>query len=258
MACTGTSWAKFGAWILTIYSIATFGCLIAYSRYELDNHIINGVGTPDNYNNGVPVILMNVSNLVSTLFFARALFQIVYKPSPYNQQGQYDCTDFEVIYYNIAGWGQIAVGICAFVAFGYNCHYSFPCYTVVSPLYLLVLIYVHMIFLIAVIATAFLLTVGLWQLCQCSDIFFSQQQNNDPKVDTEPLLINVHMKYESVSTLKKRDTDSKCSICHGDYIATDIIEVMKNCSHYFHKDCIDTWFKKHVECTCPVCKVSNK
>ena len=47
--------------------------------------------------------------------------------------------------------------------------------------------------------------------------------------------------------------DKSCIICFEEYDSQskDLIYKLK-CKHIFHKDCLDTWFKKNP--TCPLCR----
>lgn len=48
------------------------------------------------------------------------------------------------------------------------------------------------------------------------------------------------------------DCSSKeCGICLDEYTNTDEVWLCQ-CSHYFHKGCLDTWIK--TQNTCPVCR----
>ncbi|OMO69833.1 Zinc finger, RING-type [Corchorus capsularis] len=47
---------------------------------------------------------------------------------------------------------------------------------------------------------------------------------------------------------------SSCSICLGDYIDTDMLRLLPDCSHVFHLRCVDSWLRQHP--TCPICRNS--
>ena len=46
--------------------------------------------------------------------------------------------------------------------------------------------------------------------------------------------------------------NKKCSICMQIYKAGEYKRVLPNCTHVFHKKCIDAWFK--INGTCPICR----
>lgn len=74
-----------------------------------------------------------------------------------------------------------------------------------------------------------------------------QPSNN---VDIEQLLQTTELVIYNNSL----DINNTCSICRLDYQENDIIRKINHCSHYFHHNCIDNWFKNHT--TCPVCRHS--
>lgn len=43
-----------------------------------------------------------------------------------------------------------------------------------------------------------------------------------------------------------------CSVCLAAFDANDCLRLLPECSHAFHSDCIDTWFRSHN--TCPLCR----
>ncbi|XP_026440563.1 putative RING-H2 finger protein ATL21A [Papaver somniferum] len=45
-----------------------------------------------------------------------------------------------------------------------------------------------------------------------------------------------------------------CSICLSEYQPKEVVKIMPICNHYFHADCIDSWFRLNL--TCPVCRTS--
>lgn len=58
-----------------------------------------------------------------------------------------------------------------------------------------------------------------------------------------------------IATINKdNDYDTICSICISDYKEQEILKMMPQCRHYFHRDCVDTWLK--VNASCPICRNS--
>ncbi|KAD7479876.1 hypothetical protein R6Q59_008708 [Mikania micrantha] len=47
---------------------------------------------------------------------------------------------------------------------------------------------------------------------------------------------------------------SGCSICLVDYKQADVVRLLPECGHLFHRRCIDTWLKVHPNC--PMCRNS--
>ncbi|PIN26619.1 hypothetical protein CDL12_00599 [Handroanthus impetiginosus] len=57
--------------------------------------------------------------------------------------------------------------------------------------------------------------------------------------------------------LKTHNTDAAmlgCSICLAEYKDTDLIRLLPDCGHFFHRNCVDRWLMLHP--TCPVCRTS--
>jgi hypothetical protein len=55
-----------------------------------------------------------------------------------------------------------------------------------------------------------------------------------------------------VSREEVTDDDMNCSICRDNIIENEEIRRLNNCSHAFHKVCIDQWFRTNVHC--PICR----
>ena len=58
--------------------------------------------------------------------------------------------------------------------------------------------------------------------------------------------------------IKINDTvlNDNCMICMDEYKINQFKRILPTCNHFFHKKCIDKWFKKNI--TCPVCRVEAK
>ncbi|GLJ32506.1 hypothetical protein SUGI_0654150 [Cryptomeria japonica] len=56
-----------------------------------------------------------------------------------------------------------------------------------------------------------------------------------------------------VSQYKSHD-GHQCSVCLSEYGDSEIVKLLPNCNHYFHKECIDKWFLSHS--SCPVCRTT--
>ena len=54
--------------------------------------------------------------------------------------------------------------------------------------------------------------------------------------------------------IKKDDSilNEKCLICIENYKINELKRVLPKCQHFFHKKCIDKWFKKNA--SCPICR----
>lgn len=45
-----------------------------------------------------------------------------------------------------------------------------------------------------------------------------------------------------------------CAVCLGEYKGGDVLRVLPDCTHAFHRQCVDEWLRLHP--TCPVCRAS--
>ena len=95
-------------------------------------------------------------------------------------------------------------------------------------------------------------------------IFFERTQNINNRVVTRRILPTNHIRtfninFEDICQDVFSDDfpyDDICSICLDEFTIDNNINVVKtiNCSHYFHKDCIDRWL--HIRQTCPNCNIN--
>ncbi|GLJ32511.1 hypothetical protein SUGI_0654200 [Cryptomeria japonica] len=44
----------------------------------------------------------------------------------------------------------------------------------------------------------------------------------------------------------------ECVVCLSEFADSEIVKLLPNCCHYFHKECIEIWFLSHS--SCPVCR----
>lgn len=49
-----------------------------------------------------------------------------------------------------------------------------------------------------------------------------------------------------------RNLENICAICQDEIEINQNVRKITHCNHYFHKDCIDTWFRGNVQC--PTCR----
>ena len=66
-----------------------------------------------------------------------------------------------------------------------------------------------------------------------------------PVIPTEEDLRN----NTSVSRLDE-DIDDNCAICQDPLLTNHDVRTINHCEHMFHKQCIDTWFGRHIHCPC--------
>ena len=69
--------------------------------------------------------------------------------------------------------------------------------------------------------------------------------------------VPVYPSNEEIETATSRYNASRrqediCAICQDDIEANQEMRRLNHCGHYFHRDCIDTWFQGNVHC--PTCR----
>ncbi|XP_061357323.1 RING-H2 finger protein ATL70-like [Gastrolobium bilobum] len=91
--------------------------------------------------------------------------------------------------------------------------------------------------------------------------------NTSMELDSSALTIQIHQEEASLncypmllySEAKQHKPDSAtitscCSICLADYKDTDLLQLLPDCGHAFHRDCINRWLQ--VNLSCPVCRTT--
>jgi hypothetical protein len=73
-----------------------------------------------------------------------------------------------------------------------------------------------------------------------------QDINNE---ESSPL--DSQIKDSLVTRLCTENSEESCGICMEKYITGKVITYLP-CKHFFHKDCIDEWFK--IKSSCPLCR----
>jgi hypothetical protein len=71
------------------------------------------------------------------------------------------------------------------------------------------------------------------------------EEERDVNPNSYPILLYSHAK-DSTSLI--------CSICLGDYKDSEWLRFLPDCGHFFHKECIATWFRLNL--SCPLCRNS--
>jgi hypothetical protein len=64
----------------------------------------------------------------------------------------------------------------------------------------------------------------------------------------------IDQKVSRSEKIKKEDNllNETCFICMDNYKVNELKRILPNCSHCFHKKCVDKWLKKRS--SCPVCR----
>jgi len=68
-----------------------------------------------------------------------------------------------------------------------------------------------------------------------------------PVAPTSQEIESASQAYEAPNAL-----DTPCAICQDTIRESDMIRRLSYCNHFFHKNCVDTWFQRNVHC--PVCR----
>ena len=64
--------------------------------------------------------------------------------------------------------------------------------------------------------------------------------------------INNYFGNEFDLNILSNECEKTCSICLNEMKQTDKIRKMRDCNHFFHKDCIDNWLL--IKSNCPYCR----
>lgn len=84
--------------------------------------------------------------------------------------------------------------------------------------------------------------------------FYAPETNTvEPSTRLTNAQIDAHSRVITYSASVDLDSPS-CSICAQEWQHGDEIRKLNTCRHYFHKSCVDTWFRDHN--TCPLCRTN--
>ncbi|KAL1360519.1 hypothetical protein AAHE18_04G182700 [Arachis hypogaea] len=89
-------------------------------------------------------------------------------------------------------------------------------------------------------------------------LLLSQNQENIKTMGLPMHVINSYHTFPHVAIANNivvNNCDATtCCICISDYGKFEILRMMPQCGHYFHRDCLDLWLK--VNGSCPLCRDS--
>jgi len=72
----------------------------------------------------------------------------------------------------------------------------------------------------------------------------------------EPVVVAPSYTDISANTVVRRleaNSPENCAICQDQMLQDEEVRTIRHCSHLFHKECIDEWFRSNVRC--PNCRV---
>ncbi len=88
--------------------------------------------------------------------------------------------------------------------------------------------------------------------------FYTPQTNTNMATNSAQMRLTqtqIDSHSRIITYLPNVDLDSgTCSICAQEWQHGDELRKLTGCRHYFHKACIDTWFREHN--TCPLCRTN--
>ncbi len=216
--------------------------IIVYTKDEFSNNFITAT-----YNNALTVTICCISILFSIFMFSRILLHGISLPVPTLQNffqaidtelNSQNCSSFKAYLHALVISHSITV-ITAIVTFSLTCQYK-SCYTVSSPLYAIVLIYLHAILLGFLIRG---LEITYYYVCCCDYLFNNNNSHEHEQATTTTMCIT----YETVQKLWTTK-ETNCTICNTVFGAETVVKMISSCGHFFHEECI-----RKLDDQCPVC-----
>jgi hypothetical protein len=216
--------------LTTLCAVSTITFLVQYSQYLIDND-------PETY---LPQIFVNCSHVLTMLCILRVL---IYSQSPSNNIN---------VHMNMIGSMMLIIPLwIIFSLLAANHIYEDlgtpPLYT---PLLWNVIVYRYIgivlfgLMILAIIISAIVgLAIGAYVLfknCHFEEIFCPAEYQDIPEK------VDVVIDYNTIENIHTRAKEGVCYVCQQKYQKDDQIIVLKNCSHYFHEECLKSN-------KCPVC-----
>ncbi len=221
----------------------------------LDLYVILGIvvyyDTEMTYSSGNPTVLANVLLCIYVLCITKGLFDASTNPVNTNVLKYFTVSLFCMPL-------PVEISLVSTYSYFSRCFDGDPkllnsthldlsdlkCYNLTSPLYITVLVFSHLCF-------PFFIWWIISCIASCLPTFTNSAQDPSEltslRVDYES-----YMTFKNINDINKRQKDVACSICAEDYTDSDDIRLLKNCSHYFHRECVEAYFKKNN--ICPICR----
>lgn len=125
--------------------------------------------------------------------------------------------------------------------------FSLKFYDDVTPLYVVAILPLHLIFggsvlILIFLILPYLIYMGVTGKRPSLRLFLIQQCRRQPP----------HLTYQTITALQSMEVSNGCAICLVNFAPETNLEIMPTCGHYYHSECIQKWIGVHS--TCPVCR----
>ena len=67
--------------------------------------------------------------------------------------------------------------------------------------------------------------------------------------------IQSRVRYRIIDYNKNYHSNEECSICFDEFNKDNTEIALLPCLHYFHKECIDSWWETSNKYECPICRM---
>ncbi|XP_045818572.1 RING-H2 finger protein ATL70-like [Trifolium pratense] len=88
-------------------------------------------------------------------------------------------------------------------------------------------------------------------------VFMERDHTTEVNIEEREATLNSYpvLLYSEIKLHKPADSTSLiCSICLADYKDSEWLRLLSDCGHFFHKECVATWFRLNM--SCPMCRNS--
>ena len=89
------------------------------------------------------------------------------------------------------------------------------------------------------------------ELSAVANLLLRMGTTNVPTLD--PVVVRpTTQQINQATEIARTDREEDCAICQDTITGTQDCRKILHCGHWFHKDCIDPWFRQNVQC--PICR----
>ncbi|XP_044463263.1 brassinosteroid-responsive RING protein 1-like [Mangifera indica] len=100
--------------------------------------------------------------------------------------------------------------------------------------------------------TAVAITLLRWLVTWA--IRFRSRNRDRPSFTSETIKENLVLASFGDVQWRVPEVSEMCAVCLSHIDENDLVRELRNCCHYFHKDCIDKWVDYNGQKTCPLCR----